>query len=53
MFGYIIWEWSKVHFGELYRIREMVIATTLLVVGLQTFFGVLLAAVIAGELKQD
>ena len=53
MFGYIIWEWSKVHFGELYRIREMVIATTLLVVGLQTFFGVLLAAVVAGELKQD
>lgn len=53
MFGYIVWEWSKVHFGELYRIREMVIATTLLVVGMQTLFGVLLAAVVAGELKQE
>jgi len=53
IFGYIIREWRMVNFGELSKIREMVIATTLMVVGLQAFFGVLLAAVVAGELKQD
>jgi len=31
-------EWFSKHFGQLYRIRESILAMTLLVIGLQTIF---------------
>ncbi len=34
----IFWEWFTQNFGPLYRIRESVLAMTLLVIGLQTMF---------------
>ncbi len=47
--AYVFYEWQKSGFGPLYRLREMIIATTLLTCGLQTFFGVILTAVISGK----
>jgi hypothetical protein len=35
---FIFYEWFSKHFGELYRIRESILAMTLLVIGLQTIF---------------
>jgi len=46
---YVIWEWSKAGFGALYRMREMIIATTFLMMGLQSYFGILLTTIIGKE----
>jgi hypothetical protein len=35
---FIFIEWLSKHFGQLYRIRESILAMTLLVIGLQTIF---------------
>jgi hypothetical protein len=45
---FVFWQWANTGFGPLYRLREMIIATTFLVAGLQAYFGVLLAAVVSG-----
>lgn len=44
--AYVIWEWSGAGFGALYRLREMIIATTFLVTGLQICFNGLLMVVL-------
>jgi glycosyltransferase involved in cell wall biosynthesis len=46
--AFVFWQWARADFGALYRLREMIIATTFLVAGLQAYFGVLLAAVVSG-----
>ena len=46
---YVVWEWSRTGFGALYRIREMIIATTFLMMGLQAYFGILLTTIIGKE----
>ena len=44
--SYVVWEWGRTGFGALYRIREMIIATTFLTMGLQAYFGILLTAIV-------
>ena len=46
---YVVWEWGRTGFGALYRIREMIIATTFLMMGLQAYFGILLTTIIGKE----
>jgi len=43
---YVFWEWHKLGFGALYKIREMIIATTFLIAGLQLYFSALLMTIL-------
>jgi hypothetical protein len=47
--GYIVLEWRAGGYGTLQMIREMVLASTLVVIGLQTMFGGFLLSVIGGN----
>jgi hypothetical protein len=47
--GFIVLTWRAGGYGALQMIREMVLASTLLVVGLQTMFGGFLLSVIGGN----
>jgi glycosyltransferase involved in cell wall biosynthesis len=47
--GYIVLAWRAGGYGSLQMIREMVLASTLVVVGLQTMFGGFLLSVIGGN----
>jgi hypothetical protein len=55
VFGYIVVVWSEAGFGfgGVSRIREMVVATTLMATGLQTMFGGGLLALLGGEHKPE
>ncbi len=50
--GYVVWVWRASGFGPLEMIREMVVASTLIVIGLQTSFGGFLLSVISGNEAQ-
>jgi hypothetical protein len=50
--GYVVWVWRASGFGNLQMIREMVVASTLIVIGLQTSFGGFLLSVISGNEAQ-
>lgn len=47
--GYVVLSWRAVGYGALMMIREMVTASTFLVIGLQTMFGGFLLSVIGGN----
>ena len=47
--GFVVWEWRARGYGELQLIREMVVASTFVVTGLQTAFGGFLLSVISGN----
>jgi hypothetical protein len=47
--GYVILAWRAGGYGSLQMIRELVTASTLVVVGLQTMFGGFLLSVIGGN----
>ena len=47
--GYVVLAWRAAGYGALQMIREMVTASTLLVIGLQTMFGGFLLSVIGGN----
>ncbi len=47
--GYVVLTWRAAEYGALQMIREMVTASTLVVVGLQTMFGGFLLSVISGN----
>jgi hypothetical protein len=47
--GYVVLAWRAAGYGALMMIREMVTASTLLVIGLQTMFGGFLLSVIGGN----
>ena len=47
--GYVVLAWRAGGYGSLQMIREMVAASTLVVVGLQTMFGGFLLSVIGGN----
>ena len=47
--GYVVWVWRTSGYGNLQMIREMVVASTLIVIGLQTSFGGFLLSVIGGN----
>jgi hypothetical protein len=47
--GYVVWAWRASGYGPLQMIREMVVASTLIVIGLQTSFGGFLLSVISGN----
>jgi hypothetical protein len=50
--GYVAWVWRASGYGNLQMIREMVVASTLIVIGLQTAFGGFLLSVIGGNEAQ-
>jgi hypothetical protein len=47
--GYVVGAWRASGYGSLHMIREMVVASTLIVIGLQTAFGGFLLSVIGGN----
>jgi hypothetical protein len=52
--GYVVWVWRASGYGHLEMIREMVVASTLIVIGLQASFGGFLLSVISGnEARSD
>ncbi len=50
--GLVVWVWRASGYGSLQMIREMVVASTLIVIGLQTAFGGFLLSVIGGNEAQ-
>lgn len=50
--GYVVWVWRISGYGNLQMIREMVVASTLIVLGLQTAFGGFLLSIIGGNEAQ-
>jgi hypothetical protein len=50
--AYVVWVWRASGYGNLQMIREMVVASTLIVIGLQTSFGGFLLSVISGNEAQ-
>lgn len=51
--GYVVTTWSEASFGQLKMIREMVLATSLLVIGFQTIFGGCLLAFLGDPAHHD
>ena len=49
---FIFAEWFSSHFGALYRIRESILATTLLIIGLQTIFSSFFISLLFIERRQ-
>ncbi len=47
--GYVVWTWRAAGYGQLQMVREMVVASTLVVIGLQTVFGGFLLSVVGGN----
>ena len=50
--GYVIWVWRTGGYGSLQMVREMVLASTLVVMGLQTVFGGFFLSVVGGNEAQ-
>jgi hypothetical protein len=47
--GSVVWAWRATGYGNLQMIREMVVASTLIVIGLQNAFGGFLLSVVGGN----
>jgi len=51
--AFIFIEWLQKHFGALYRIRESILAMTLIVIGLQTVFSSFFISLLFIERKRN
>jgi glycosyl transferase family 2 len=49
LIGDVVWAWAGQHFGPLNMERQMIVGTTALILGVQSFFAAFLLSVIAGN----
>jgi glycosyltransferase involved in cell wall biosynthesis len=47
--AWVVWQWAEAGFGQLSKLREITLGSTLLMLGMQTLFGGFLLSVVSGN----